>query len=72
MLWKCYVPSQTFCCFQVKPFVVISWYRPESEIKLFDHFQSILKKNEAENKDVVVIGDVNCDLLTDNLYERNN
>ncbi len=53
-------------CSKSKPFVVISWYRPESEIKLFDHFQSILEKIEAENKDVVVIGDVNCDLLTDN------
>jgi len=53
-------------CSKSKPFIVISWYRPESEIVLFDHFQCILEKIEEENKDVIVIGDVNCDLLTDN------
>ena len=53
-------------CSKSKPFIVICWYRPETEIKMFDHFQSVLEKVEVENKDVIVIGDVNCDLLTDN------
>jgi exonuclease III len=49
-----------------RPIVVIAWYRPQSEIKLFDHIESILEKLECENKDVVLMGDVNCDVLATN------
>ena len=48
-----------------KPIVVIAWYRgsPDKSIDNFDVFESVLQQIETENKDVVLIGDFNCDLL---------
>ena len=49
---------------KTKPFVVITWYRPpSSKIELFDYIQAILGKVECENKEVFLMGDVNCDLF---------
>ena len=50
-----------------KPFVIMAWYRPpDTNISVFDSVNSVLEKVECENKDVLLIGDVNCDLLTNN------
>ena len=52
---------------KVKPLVVISWYRiPDSGIGLFDNIESIFQQIECEYKEVCLLGDVNCDLLTEN------
>ena len=49
---------------KAKPFIVISWYRPpDTEVKKFDNLECILDQIECENKDVILMGDVNCDLL---------
>ena len=47
-----------------KPFLISAWYRPpNSEMKLFDSFEIFLSKCDAESKDLLVIGDINCDML---------
>ena len=51
---------------KAKPMIVVSWYRPpDSEMKIFEHLESILDQIDCENKDLILMGDVNCDLLTE-------
>ena len=56
-------------CFEIskprsKPFLISAWYRPpNSEMKLFDSFEIFLSKCDAESKDLLVIGEINCDML---------
>lgn len=52
---------------KAKPTIVIAWYRPPGSLmKLFDHVESILEQVEHEDKNVLLMGDVNCDLLAKN------
>ncbi len=52
---------------KAKPHVIIVWYRPpNTEIELFDHVESTLGKVEFEDKNILLMGDVNCDLLAEN------
>ena len=46
-----------------KPIIIIVWYRPSSD--QIDIFESVLQEIELENKDLVILCDVNCDLLLD-------
>ena len=47
-----------------KPFFVISWYRPpNSPAEIFDKFEIMLRKLEAEGKEYHIVGDLNCNLL---------
>ena len=46
-----------------KPIIIIVWYRPPSD--QIDIFESVLQEIELENKDLVILCDVNCDLLLD-------
>ena len=49
-----------------KPIIIIVWYRPpKSCSNQIDIFESVLQEIELENKDIVILGDVNCDLLLD-------
>ena len=49
-----------------KPIIIIVWYRPpKSSSDQIDIFESLLQEIELENKEIVILGDVNCDLLTD-------
>ena len=48
-----------------------SWYRAPDLIKfrhlsveIFDHFEIFLQNIEHENKDVILTGDLNCNLLS--------
>ena len=51
----------------MKPTVVIAWYRPPgSEMKLFEHIEYVLEQVEIEDKSILLLGDVNCDLLAVN------
>ena len=44
--------------------ILIAWYRPPGSVmNLFDKFESILAKMDNENKYIIVLGDLNCDLL---------
>ncbi len=47
-----------------KPFLISAWHRPpNSEIKLFDFFEIFLSKCDAESKELLVIGDINCNMI---------
>ncbi len=45
-----------------KPFLISAWYRPpNSNIDLFDSFEMFINKCEIESKELLVLGDLNCD-----------
>ena len=47
-----------------KPFVVTTVYRPPSALsEFFDHFEKLIKAIDNENKEMYILGDLNCDLL---------
>ena len=49
---------------KAKPFVVILWYRPPSNpIDDFDKLEQVLQFFESEGKEIILLGDTNCDLL---------
>ena len=49
-----------------KPFVITTWYRPpNSAVDLFSHLDILLRKLDAENIEHYLMGDVNCDLLSE-------
>ena len=50
---------------RMKPLLVCSWYRaPDLSVEIFDHFEIFLQNIEHENKDVILTGDLNCNLLS--------
>ena len=54
----CIEISKRFCA----SFIVSSWYRPpNSELELFDNFELFLFKCDLENKELILVGDMNCD-----------
>ena len=49
-----------------KPFLVSIWYRPpQSSLDLFSTFERIIDKIDAENLELYLMGDLNCNLLTE-------
>ena len=51
----------------VKPILVTSGYRPsDSEVKLFDDFEEILRSLDAESHESIIMGDMNFDYLKPN------
>ena len=54
-----------------KPLLVSTWYRPPgSKPELFNEFETFLKKINNENKEIVITGDFNCNML--NKQSNNN
>ena len=48
-----------------QPILILTWYRPpDSNARVFDLFEEFLQKAEAENKELIILGDLNCDLHT--------
>ena len=48
-----------------RPILILTWYRPpDSNAKVFDLFEEFLQKDEAEHKELIILGDLNCDLYT--------
>ena len=49
-----------------KPFLVSTWYRPpQSSPDLFSTFETIIDKIDAENLELYLLGDLNCNLLSE-------
>ncbi len=45
-----------------KSFLVNCWYRPpDSSVEIFNNYEELVKKMDSENKEVILIGDFNCD-----------
>ena len=43
-------------------FIISNWYRPpNSKLGLFDNFESFLFKCDLENKELILVGGINCD-----------
>ena len=48
----------------VKPFLITTWYRPPaSELNGLDTFESYLQLLEMEEKESIILGDFNCNVL---------
>ena len=44
-----------------KPFIVMAWYRPPKyEFQTIDQIETLLKSPDAEGKEIIPMGDVNC------------
>ena len=62
------VSSLELRCIEVKPvrakaFFVVSWYRPPSDrTETFDKLEGVLKCLESEGKEIILLGDTNCDV----------
>ena len=58
-------PDLEFLCIEIqnpkaKPFLLSNWYRPpNSPVELFDKFEALLGKIEAENVESNILGDIN-------------
>ena len=47
-----------------RPFFVTIVYRPpNASSEFFDHFEKIIKAIDDENKEMYILGDLNCDML---------
>ena len=47
-----------------KPLLIATWYRPpNSSIELFSDFEKFLQLLDDENKEIIITGDLNCNLL---------
>jgi hypothetical protein len=45
-----------------KPFLINCWYRPpDTPRELFNNYEDLITKMDSENKEVILIGDFNCD-----------
>ena len=48
----------------VKPIIISTLYRlPDSLVELFDPIEKLVNNIDLENKECIIIGDFNCDLL---------
>ena len=60
-------PDLEFLCIEIqraKPFLISNWYRPpNSPIELFDKFEVLLAKIEAEDVESNILGDINWDMM---------
>ena len=59
-----------------KPFVFVSWYRPpNSPICIFDYYEELLVFLDNFHHDIIIMGDINCDIkklpLTNNTKRLN-
>ena len=65
-------------CIEIKPvkaspFIIIAWYRPPSDpILTFDKLEKVLQYLENENKEILLIGDTNCNLLHQEVLQSPN
>ena len=49
-----------------KSFLVSTWYRPpQSDTELFNLFEQIIDKIDAEDSEVYLLEDLNCNFLPD-------
>ena len=47
-----------------KPFFVTTVYRPpNASSKFFDYFEKLIKAIDNENKEMYILGDLNCDVM---------
>ena len=58
---------------KAKPYLVLSWYRPPSAtIETFENLESVLRFLESEDKEIILLGDTNCDFSNKMLESSTN
>lgn len=46
-----------------RPIIIATWYRPpQSPVSAFSEFEDFLKAVDAEGKETMIVGDINCDI----------
>ena len=46
-----------------KPFLIVAWYRPPSDlVDSFNKLEKALGYLDKEGKEIILLGDTNCDL----------
>ena len=48
-----------------KSITVVTLYRPEGPVEIFDHVETLISRIDSENKECIIIGDTNCNLLSE-------
>ena len=48
----------------VRPIILSTLYRPEGSVAVFDKIESMISKITGEKKEFILMGDLNCDLLS--------
>ncbi len=57
--------------YKSKPFLVSTWYLPpNSPIELLTKFENVLQLIDIEEKESIILGDINCDLLQKDLDHK--
>ena len=52
---------------QSRPFLIVAWYRPPNgPVASFDKLEEILNLLDKEDKEIILLGDTNCDLSQNN------
>ena len=44
---------------------VVTWYRPEGPVEIFDHVETLISRIDSENKERIIIGNTNCNVLSE-------
>ena len=58
---------------QSKPFIVTTIYRPpNANAEFFDHLEKLIKQIDDENKEMYILGDLNCNLLEKKSFQYAN
>ena len=47
----------------VKPIVIVTLYRPEGPVEVFNKIEAMVSKISEEKKVFILMGDLNCNLL---------
>ena len=48
---------------KLRPIIIATWYRPpQSPVSAFSEFENFLKAVDAEGKETLIVGDINCDI----------
>ena len=76
-VWSDLVPSDfEAICLEIckphsRPFMVVTIYRPpDAPNDFLTQFQSLIKAIENENKEIYILGDLNCDLIKQNVDQH--
>ena len=47
---------------KAKPFLISSWYKPpNTTLEIFNAFEDLITRMDSENKEIILLGDYNCD-----------
>ena len=56
-----------------RPFLITTVYRPpNASSELFDHFEKLIKAIDDVNKEMYILGDLNCDMLKTDRFKCSN